>query len=364
MGLGWFRRDFSERLSTYTMDTAQQSLTTLVEKTRERVAAQKELLSPEDLASRVQALVAEELADNTTREIVDRAGNAIFTHPFYASISRPGVVSIAEIVRGETAAATEASPFPFLDPAIACAAAGVGALSYVVEPSVFGGSEEEFLEIADTVGAPILHKDIILDPYQVDLAFAQGAQAVTLVARILSGEELKKLSERAHERGMDVVVAVQSEEDLARALEAEAFIISINDVLLCETPLSFDEVAALCGAIPEERLVLVGGIRSMDEVAPLVELNVKGVFLGDMLVRADDCRSVVRAFDKVVDEALIALMPTSGSAGPGAGMPEPGMPGPVEQPGDMFGPDGAPWSDSMFAPEGMPGPGNISENSK
>lgn len=350
------------------MDTAQQSLTALVDNTRERIAAQKELLSPEDLASRVQALVAEELADNTTREIVDRAGNAIFTHPFYASISRPGVVSIAEIVRGETPAATEAAPFPFLDSAITCAAAGVGALSYVVEPSVFGGSEEEFLEIADTVGAPVLHKDIVIDPYQVDLAFAQGAQAITLVARILSAEELKKLSERACELGMDVVVAIQSEEDLARAIEAEASILSINDVLLCEEPLNFNEVAALREAIPEERLVLVSGIRAMEEVAPLVELDVKGVFLGDMLVRADDCRSVVRDFDKVVDEALTALMPSSGPAAPGPGAPGPGMPDFVEQPSEMFGPDGAPWSFDDVAKadanENVPGPGSIPGSSQ
>lgn len=331
------------------------SLTAMVEKARERVAAQKKVLPPEDLASRVSALIAEELAENAAFDIVDRNGDAVFTYPFYASVSRPGVVGIAEMVRGKSQEGAKSSISSNLDIAINCAAAGVAALSYVVEPSVFNGSDEEFFEIADTISVPVLHKDIIVEQYQVDLAFAQGAQAITLVARILTDEELKALSNRASELGMDAVVAVQNEEELAKALSAHARVVSINDILLSEAPLDVDGVMSLCEAVPEDVFVLVAGVNKIDDVAPLAEADVKGIILGDMLMKSDDRRQVVRAFDDAVDAVLRASMPNGGPMASGPGMPgpsdfepgapapipfEPGVPGPLAQPYEPQAPTG------------------------
>lgn len=332
----------------YIMDTAQMSLTSMVENARERVAAHKEVLSPDDLASRVHALIAEELAENAEKNIVDREGNVAFTFPFYACVSRPGVVCVGELVREEQPKAEgddeahEEIEFVCLEPAIACAAAGVAALSYVSEPSAFGGSDAEFLEIADTVSVPVLQKDIIVDEYQVDLAYAQGAQAITLVAGALSQEELANFSARAHSLGMDVVVAVQSQEDIQKALGAHATILSLNDILLSEQPLNKDEITALRETIPPQVLVLTTGVTAIDDVAHLVELDAKGAFVGDMLTKAEDRKLVVQAFDEVVNEAMGAAMGGNAPIVPG---PLPGsMPGspdaPMAGPGAVAGPGG------------------------
>ena len=174
------------------------------------------------------------------------------------------------------------------------------------------------------------------------------ARILLLIARILSDEALKTLNARAQELGMDVVVAVQSEEDLAKALGSNASIVSINDVLLCEEPLSADEVVALRKALPEEVLVLVSGARVIDDVVPLVELDVKGVFLDDMLVRADDRRLIVQAFDEVVNEALMAQLPQSDVAF------GPGMPGVVPPFEEAIGPDGSPLAPGSGLEPGQP----------
>lgn len=334
------------------------SLTAMVEQARTRVAAQKEVLSSEDVTARAQALIAEELADNAARDIVDREGSAVFTHPFYASISRPGIVAIAEMVHKDADDGQEASA-AYLDVAIDCSAAGVAAFSYITEPSVFHGSDEEFFEIADTISAPVLCKDIIVDQYQVDLACAQGAQAITLVARILSEDELKTLSERAFELGMDVVVAVQNEEDVAKALNARASVMSINDVIAAEELLDFEGIKALYEAIPEDVFVLVGGIAALEDVTSLAEMDVKGVFLGEVLLDSDDRRLTMQKFNEVVDKVLSASMANFGPMMPGPGMPggpdvEQGVPG---GPGEVGGPcvPGGP-GEAPNGPGTMPGP--------
>ena len=106
--------------------------------------------------------------------------------------------------------------------------AGASALSILTEPDFFKGSDED-LKIARKCNfCPILRKDFIFDEYQVLEARSIGADVILLIASLLNAREIKHLSSLAHSLGMEVLVEIHKEEEIA-LIPTDVSLLGINN---------------------------------------------------------------------------------------------------------------------------------------
>lgn len=106
--------------------------------------------------------------------------------------------------------------------------AGAAALSVLTDEFFFGGNLSDIKAIRPHTDLPILRKDFILSEYQLYQARAIQADAVLLIAAVLSRKECRQLTRKAHELGLEVLLEIHSEHEL-EYLEEEVDLAGINN---------------------------------------------------------------------------------------------------------------------------------------
>ena len=143
--------------------------------------------------------------------------------PFHRALAAPGISLIAEVKKASPSAGLLRADFDPAALARAYAEAGAAAVSVITDQRFFQGDLGFLAQVAEA--APRLarlRKDFIIDPYQVYESRLKGADAILLIAAVLSREELAGLRGLAAKLGMDSLVEVHEEADLAKALGAGA----------------------------------------------------------------------------------------------------------------------------------------------
>ena len=172
---------------------------------------------------------------------------------------------------------------------------GAAAISVLVEPEFFGGSLDHLQAVRSAVEVPVLCKDFIIDPIQLLVARAVGADAVLLIVGVLDEGALRALQALATRLSMQAVVEVHSEEELDRALRADAGIIGINNRDLSTMKTDRQTTARLRSLIPAGRVVISeSGIETRADLDELRRLGVDAVLVGEALLRAADLDKKVR----------------------------------------------------------------------
>jgi indole-3-glycerol phosphate synthase len=166
---------------------------------------------------------------------------------------------------------------------------GASAISVLCDRAGFGGSVLEARRVARAVGVPVLFKEFVLEPLQIDLARAAGASMVLLLVRALDGATLRSLVDRCRERGLEPVVEAADEAEVERALETSARVIGVNARDLA----SFHVDASLAGRaiqkIPRGRVaVYMSGVSSREELTRVAGGRADAVLIGSGLMRAAD----------------------------------------------------------------------------
>lgn len=166
---------------------------------------------------------------------------------------------------------------------------GAAALSILTERQFFQGSLTDLRTAATIVTIPILMKDFIIDPYQILEAKWAGASAILLIIASLAPGQAEELASCTREMGLDLVVEIYSEEELAQARELKADIIQINNRDLHSFQVSLEVTYRLFPLVGKESLVIsASGIKSRKDLLALKKLGVNGVLVGESLVIADD----------------------------------------------------------------------------
>ena len=175
---------------------------------------------------------------------------------------------------------------------------GATAISVLTEENYFMGSLSYLKAIRDDLGSkrlPLLRKDFILDPYQVYESRANGADALLLIAAILTPSDLKELLDLSHGLGMECLVEAHNESDLEMALSTGAGIIGINNRDLQTFKVDINITRLLRPLVPPDRLVVSeSGIRGPDDMQKMKEWGVSAVLIGEALVAAPDIGAKMR----------------------------------------------------------------------
>ncbi|CAM3394946.1 indole-3-glycerol phosphate synthase TrpC [Marinicrinis lubricantis] len=172
--------------------------------------------------------------------------------------------------------------------------AGTDCISVLTDVPFFQGSNDYLREIRAAVDVPLLRKDFLIHPLQVYEARAIGADAVLLIAAILTPQELKELYGLSKDLGMDVLVEVHDQEELEHALYSDASLIGINNRNLKTFVTDLKKTGELISVIPSGKtIVSESGISSQEDVRTLQQMGAHALLIGEYFMRHADVGAAV-----------------------------------------------------------------------
>ena len=172
---------------------------------------------------------------------------------------------------------------------------GASAVSVITEEHFFMGKLDYLRQARGAGHMPILCKDFIIDPLQIYVARAAGADALLLIAAVLNQNSLNSLLKTAHSLGMTCLVEVHDEDELARVLSTEARMIGINNRNLQTFEVTLETTLRLRPLVPDDRLVVSeSGIHQPADLESVAAVGVDAVLVGTSLMRAKDPEKKLR----------------------------------------------------------------------
>lgn len=181
--------------------------------------------------------------------------------------------------------------------------ASVDAISVLTEEDYFKGSKDYLVKIREMTALPILRKDFIIDEYQVYEAKVIGADAILLIAAILSDAEFLKLYRLAGQLGLDVLCEVHDRAEMQRMLEFGVRIIGINNRNLKTFEVSLDTTKELAKMVPQGTiLVSESGITKDEDVRVLKESNVHAFLIGTALMESENPEAVAAGWKEIYNQ--------------------------------------------------------------
>jgi indole-3-glycerol phosphate synthase len=229
-------------------------------------------------------------------ELKAEVRNICVRSTFKKNISRPHHINlIAEIKRASPSKGILRGDFNPVKIAITYQANGASAISVLTDERFFEGRIEYVSRVKENVSLPVLRKDFFIDEYQIYESVAAGADAILLIAEILSVGEMTRFYGIASSLGLDTMVEIHNEEDLEKALSTGASIIGINNRDLHSFRVDLATTQKLTRLIPQNKVIVSeSGIKNYEDVMFLKSLGVNAVLIGEAFMEADDIGAKMR----------------------------------------------------------------------
>lgn len=167
-------------------------------------------------------------------------------------------------------------------------ASGASCISCLTEPYFFLGSDKHLVDIKRNVSIPVLRKDFIISEYQIYESKVLGADAILLIVRILTKEELKKYIDLAHKLKLGVLVECHSEEEIDIAISCGAKVIGVNNRNLKDFSMDYSLALNLKKKYEDIILISESGLRNKDDVKMVYDVKMNGCLIGESLMRSDN----------------------------------------------------------------------------
>lgn len=218
---------------------------------------------------------------------------------FYAALKAPGLSLIAECKKASPSKGLIAPDYDAVKLAKQYVAGGARAISVLTDARHFQGTLADLRDVKESLGnkVPVLRKDFIFDPYQIYEARAAGADAILLIAAVLSDKEVRDLLKLTHKLKMNALVEVHTEEELKRMMALNPRIIGVNNRNLQTFEVDFENTARLRNMIPED-VVVVGesGLKTAVDAHHMFKIGVDAILVGESLVKSKDVVQVTKRF--------------------------------------------------------------------
>ncbi|MDR0932753.1 MAG: indole-3-glycerol phosphate synthase TrpC [Victivallales bacterium] len=210
------------------------------------------------------------------------------TRGFKAALQRDGVQIIAELKSASPSKGVIREHLDIEHVAPELENAGAAALSVLTEENFFLGSLKNLQIARESVSIPLLRKDFIYDEYQILEARVYGADAILLIAAMLSVAEFRRLYSFAGSLGLDVLCEAHTAEELAMLLDNGAEIVGVNARNLSTFNTSLELAGKLIGQIPPGKVaVSESAIKNAEDVKQLQALGAKAFLIGETLMRSE-----------------------------------------------------------------------------
>lgn len=223
-------------------------------------------------------------------ELKAKALSLTATRPFIEAITKPRQISlIAEIKKASPSRGIIREDFNPQEIAKSYQDAGVQAISVLTEEDFFMGSPSYINEVKAITSVPVLRKDFIIEPYQVYESRYLGADAILLIADLLTKDQITEFMRIASGLGMDCLVEVHDEKELKKVLGLKVPLIGINNRDLHTLEVDFKTTEKLYTLIPRGNPVVVeSGVKSYQDVLFLKILGVSAILVGEAFMSAEN----------------------------------------------------------------------------
>ncbi len=179
--------------------------------------------------------------------------------------------------------------------AAAYAEAGATMLSVLCDGPFFGGDYEHLRLARAACDVPLLCKEFVVDECQLDAARAYGADAVLLIVRCLTPQELARLVAAAQERQLAALVEVATAEEARLAQDCGASVVGVNTRDLDTLQMDAARAAKVLAELPATvTAVHLSGLKSPEDIAPVAHGRADAALIGEALMRQDDPRALLR----------------------------------------------------------------------
>jgi indole-3-glycerol phosphate synthase len=207
-----------------------------------------------------------------------------------------GLAVIAEVKRRSPSKGDLAVGLEPADLARRYEAGGASCLSVLTDAEFFGGSAADLASARAATALPVLRKDFTVSERDVCDARLMGADCVLFIAAALSPDELRRFHALAAEVGIDALVEIHDEAELAIALDAGATLVGVNQRDLVTFAVDHDRAVRMAGLIPSTVVrVAESGVRGADDAHALHAAGYHAVLVGETLVTAADPAATIRA---------------------------------------------------------------------
>ncbi len=207
-------------------------------------------------------------------------------HSLKEELSQTGITVIAEVAGGNPLRGQVRESYRAATHAKSLVDNGARAISVATDRFLYFGEDKHLSEVRGQVKNPLLRRDFILEEYQVEESKILGADAISLVAALLTVERMQALLKLAAMKSLDVVVEVSSEQELQKAIEAGADLICVVGRNLDTWEPSWDAAIALLKKVPAKKCLrmIECGVNTLAQIKQLESMGVHGVIIGDALL--------------------------------------------------------------------------------
>jgi indole-3-glycerol phosphate synthase len=250
-----------------------------------------------DILARIVDGKRKELAEAVARrpELERRAAARVDFRDFRAALTAHPPAIVAEIKQASPSRGTLTPEFDAASIARQYGRGGAAALSVLTDRDYFRGSLGDLEAARAAVTLPVLRKDFTIDEVQVIEAAAHGADAILLIAALLSERELRDFRELAGKLRMAAVVEVHADSELDAALASGAEIVGVNNRDLHTFAVTLDTSIRLGARIPDGvTRVAESGLRSRADVARLRDVGFHAFLVGEYLMKSADPSAAIR----------------------------------------------------------------------
>ncbi len=223
-------------------------------------------------------------------------GSVARRRSFRAALEASPPSVIAEIKKASPSKGVFSEDFRPADVAARYAEGGAACLSVLTDAPFFQGRLEDLEDARGAVSLPVLRKDFTIHEAHVHEAAAHGADAILLIAAILTVEEMRRFRELAARYAMDALVEVHDAEELTAALDSGPEILGVNNRNLHTFEVSLETSLRLAERIPAGVVrVSESGIHSHADVARLQGAGYTSFLVGEHLMLAKDPAAALRS---------------------------------------------------------------------